>query len=95
MSTIFFRLSFVGGLKWVLYFLYPWLGPGHDESLRAWFGRFTKVMMSLQYNQSQEDYTMFIKHSDLGSNTFVSLCRWYYCDQSWWTWTTKIEPMFG
>ena len=30
---------------------------------RAWFGRFTKVMIANCYKQSQGDHTLFIKHS--------------------------------
>jgi hypothetical protein len=30
---------------------------------RAWFGRFTRVMMAMGYRQSQGDHTLFIKHS--------------------------------
>jgi len=33
------------------------------QSPRAWFGRFTKVMMGLGFKQSQGDHTLFIKHS--------------------------------
>jgi len=36
---------------------------GLKQSPRAWFGRFTKVMMSLGFKQSQGDHTLFIKHS--------------------------------
>jgi len=39
---------------------------GFKESPRAWFGKFTKIMMSLKYKQSQRDHTLFIKHSDSG-----------------------------
>jgi hypothetical protein len=42
-------------LKKVLY--------GLKQSPRAWFGRFTKVMRSLGYKQSQGDHTLFVKHS--------------------------------
>nr|KYP53161.1 Retrovirus-related Pol polyprotein from transposon TNT 1-94 [Cajanus cajan] len=35
---------------------------GLKQSPRAWFGRFTKVMGSLGYKQSQGDHTLFIKH---------------------------------
>nr|KYP52900.1 Retrovirus-related Pol polyprotein from transposon TNT 1-94 [Cajanus cajan] len=36
---------------------------GLKQSPRAWFGRFTKVMISLGFKQSQGDHTLFIKHS--------------------------------
>nr|KYP72092.1 Retrovirus-related Pol polyprotein from transposon TNT 1-94 [Cajanus cajan] len=36
---------------------------GLKQSPRAWFGRFTKAMISLEYKQSQGDHTLFIKHS--------------------------------
>ena len=36
------------------------------QSPRAWFGRFTNVMLSLGFKQSQGDHTLFIKHSDSG-----------------------------
>ena len=36
---------------------------GLKQSPRAWFGRFTKVMMSLGFKQSQGDHTLFVKHS--------------------------------
>ncbi|XP_020219625.1 uncharacterized protein LOC109802619 [Cajanus cajan] len=36
---------------------------------RAWFGRFTKAMVSLGYRQSQGDHTLFIKNSSIGSIT--------------------------
>lgn len=39
---------------------------GLEQSPRAWFGRFTKVMLTLGYKQSQGDHTLFIKHSALG-----------------------------
>nr|KYP41832.1 Retrovirus-related Pol polyprotein from transposon TNT 1-94 [Cajanus cajan] len=39
---------------------------GLTQSLRAWFGRFTKEMVSLEYRQSQGDHTLFIKHSSTG-----------------------------
>ena len=39
---------------------------GLKQSPRAWFGRFTKVMLAMQYKQSQGDHTLFIKHSKGG-----------------------------
>ena len=36
---------------------------GLKQSLRAGFGRFTKVMKEFGYKQSQGDHTLFIKHS--------------------------------
>ena len=39
------------------------------QSPRAWFKRFTKAMLRIGYKQSQEDHTLFIKHSDKGEVT--------------------------
>ena len=36
---------------------------GLKQSPRAWFGRVTKAMTSKEYQQSQADLTLFIKHS--------------------------------
>lgn len=36
---------------------------------KAWFGRFTKVMLRMGYKQSQGDHTLFIKHSISGGVT--------------------------
>jgi len=36
---------------------------GLKQSPRAWFERFTKVMIGLGFKQSQGDHTLFIKHS--------------------------------
>ena len=36
---------------------------GIKQSPRAWFGRFAKVMKESEYKQSQDDHTLFIKHS--------------------------------
>ena len=47
---------------------------GLKQSLRAWFGRFTKAMVSLGYRQSQGDHTIFIKHSSTGKHTITCLC---------------------
>ncbi|XP_029129864.1 uncharacterized protein LOC109816369 isoform X2 [Cajanus cajan] len=44
---------------------------GLKQSPRAWFGRFTKVMVSLGYRQSQGDHTLFIKHSSTGKLTLL------------------------
>ena len=33
---------------------------------KAWFGRFARVMKTTGYRQSQEDHTLFIKHSATG-----------------------------
>ncbi|XP_058724364.1 phospholipid-transporting ATPase 2-like isoform X1 [Vicia villosa] len=44
---------------------------GLKQSPRAWFGRFTKVMTSLGYKQSQGDHTLFIKHSPQGGVTVL------------------------
>ncbi|RDX85155.1 Copia protein, partial [Mucuna pruriens] len=40
-----------------------------NTSPRAWFGRFAQVMISLGYKQSQDDHTLFIKHSPNGKLT--------------------------
>lgn len=42
---------------------------GLKQSPRAWFGRFSKVMMTVGYKQSQGDHTLFIKHSASGGVT--------------------------
>ena len=34
---------------------------GLKQSLRAWFGRFTKSMRSFGYHQSNSDHTLFLK----------------------------------
>lgn len=39
---------------------------GLKQSPRAWFGRFSKVMTTLGYKQSQGDHSLFIRHSNLG-----------------------------
>ncbi|WVY92731.1 hypothetical protein V8G54_031819 [Vigna mungo] len=44
---------------------------GLKQSPRAWFGRFTKVMTSLGYKQSQGDHTLFFKHSKSGGVTIL------------------------
>ena len=35
---------------------------GLKQSLRAWFGRFTKLMKAFGYKQSNSDHTLFVKH---------------------------------
>lgn len=42
---------------------------GLKLSPRAWFGRFTKIMTTLGYKQSQGDHTLFLRHSKLGGLT--------------------------
>ena len=42
---------------------------GLKQSLRAWFGRFSKVMKEFGYKQSQGDHVLFIKHSTAGGVT--------------------------
>ena len=42
---------------------------GLKQSPRAWFGRFSKVMITNGYKQSQGDHTLFIKHSTSGGVT--------------------------
>ena len=39
---------------------------GLKQSPRAWFERFTKVMLAIGYKQSQCDHTLFIKHLEIG-----------------------------
>jgi len=39
---------------------------GLKQSPRAWFERFTQAMVSMGYQQSQGDHTLFIKHSISG-----------------------------
>ena len=41
------------------------------QSPRDWFGKFTKVMTGMKYNQSQGDHTLFIKKSVHGKNTVL------------------------
>ena len=38
---------------------------GLKQSPRAWFGRFTKTMNSMGYNQSQGDHTVFFKQTEM------------------------------
>ena len=44
---------------------------GLKQSPRAWFGRFSKVMIVNGYKQSQGDHTLFIKHSTSGGVTIL------------------------
>ena len=37
---------------------------GLKQSPRAWFGRFTEVMMKYGYKQSNSDHTLFLKKKD-------------------------------
>ena len=36
---------------------------GLKQILRAWFGRFAKVMITVDYKQRHGDHTLFVKHS--------------------------------
>ena len=38
-------------------------------SLRAWFGKFTKIILKMKYKQSEGDHTLLIKHLTLGGVT--------------------------
>ena len=42
---------------------------GLKQSHRDWFSRFAKVMKESRYKQSQDDHTLFIKHSAAGGVT--------------------------
>ena len=44
---------------------------GLKQSPRAWFARFTKVMVGLGFKQSQGDHTLFVKHSVTGGVTVL------------------------
>jgi len=44
---------------------------GLKQSPRAWFSRFTKVMVGLGFKQSQGDHTLFVKHSETGGVTML------------------------
>ena len=46
---------------------------GLKQSPGAWFGRFTKAMMSMGYNQSQGDHTLFFKQTKMNKVTALSL----------------------
>ncbi|RDX88728.1 hypothetical protein CR513_29636, partial [Mucuna pruriens] len=50
-------------LKKVLY--------GLKQSPQTWFGRFSQVMISLRYKQSQCDHNLFIKHYPYGKLTLL------------------------
>lgn len=41
------------------------------QSSRAWFGRFTKVMVCLGFKQSRGDHTLFIKRYETGGATVL------------------------
>ncbi|RVW56552.1 Retrovirus-related Pol polyprotein from transposon RE1 [Vitis vinifera] len=42
---------------------------GLKQSPRAWFGRFTKAMIEMEFYQSQGDHTLFVKRSSFGKIT--------------------------
>ena len=44
---------------------------GLKQSPRAWFGKFTKVMIAVGFKQSQGDHTLFFKHSKTGGVTIL------------------------
>jgi len=44
---------------------------GLKQSPKAWFERFTQAMVSMGYQQSQGDHTLFIKHFILGGVTIL------------------------
>ena len=44
---------------------------GLNQSPRAWFGRFTKAMIYLNYHQARGDHALFIKHSVIGAVTLL------------------------
>ena len=44
---------------------------GLKQSPRAWFGRFTKAMIDLNYHQARGDHALFIKHSVTGAITLL------------------------
>jgi len=44
---------------------------GLKQSPKAWFERFTQAMISMGYQQSQEDHTLFIKHFISGRVTIL------------------------
>lgn len=46
---------------------------GLKQLLRAWFGRFARVMITIGYKQSQGDYTLFINNSPSGGVTVLLL----------------------
>ena len=44
---------------------------GLKQSPRAWFSRFTKAMIDLNYHQARGDHVLFIKHSTTGAVTLL------------------------
>ena len=45
---------------------------GLKQSPRAWFGRFTKAMLALNYHQARGDHALFIKHrEDIKGSTLL------------------------
>ena len=54
---------------------------GLKQSPRAWFGKFSKTMLSPGYFQSEGDHTLFIKHGAEGKVAIFivyvddSICR--------------------
>ena len=44
---------------------------GLKQSSRAWFGRFTKAMVELNYHQARGDHALFIKHGSIGRVTIL------------------------
>jgi len=48
---------------------------GLKQSPRAWFGRFTKALVSLGYKESQGDHTLFMKHFITGKLTLLVVCQ--------------------
>ena len=44
---------------------------GLKQSPRAWFDRFTKVVLKLGYKQGQADHTLFVKKSHAGKMTIL------------------------
>ena len=47
---------------------------GLKQSPRAWFDRFTRVLMRDSYVQCQADHTLFIKHATNGRITILIVC---------------------
>ena len=44
---------------------------GLKQLPRAWFDRFTKTMIDLNYHQAKGNHTLFIKHSVTGAVTML------------------------
>lgn len=44
---------------------------GLKQSSRTWFKRFIDVKIRLGYKQSQEEHTMFVRHSKIGGATVL------------------------